>query len=258
MLTEHEKRELDERGYVVLPDLMGQELLSALRRRVDELYAEEGERSGWEFKQEPQARRLANLVNKGEIFGRMILTPEILERVGYVLGSEFKLSSLNARTGNPHSDTVQPLHADSGAVPDEKGYWVSNSVWMLDDFTLQNGATRVVPGSHRSGKLPQEALSDPAAPHPDELLLTGKAGTVAVVNAHTWHGATANRTSRPRRALHAFYTRWDKPQQQYQKKLLAPDVQLGFSPELRKLLALDDPLNDRLCAETTGMSGFMR
>ena len=258
MLTELEKRELDERGYVVLPDFMGPELLAALRRRVDELYAEEGEHSGSEFKQEPQARRLANLVNKGEIFGRMILTPEVLERVGYVLGTEFKLSSLNARTGNPHSDTPQPLHADSGAVPDEKGYWVSNSVWMLDDFTPQNGATRVVPGSHRSGKLPQEALGDPAAPHPDELLLTGKAGTVAVMNAHTWHGATANRTDRPRRALHAFYTRWDKPQQQYQKKLLAPDVQQSLAPELRKLLALDDPLNDRLCAEMTGMSGFMK
>ncbi len=176
MLTEHEKKELDERGYVILPDFMGPELLEALRRRVDELYAEEGERSGSEFKQEPQARRLANLVNKGEIFGRMILTPEVLQRVGYVLGPEFKLSSLNARTGNPHSDAGQLLHTDSGAVPDEKGCWVSNSVWMLDDFTPQNGATRLVPGSHRSGKLPQEVLSDPAAPHPDELLLTGKGG----------------------------------------------------------------------------------
>ena len=139
MLTEHEKKELDERGYVILPDFMGPELLEALRRRVDELYAEEGERSGSEFKQEPQARRLANLVNKGEIFGRMILTPEVLQRVGYVLGPEFKLSSLNARTGNPHSDAGQPLHTDSGAVPDEKGCWVSNSVWMLDDFTLRPG-----------------------------------------------------------------------------------------------------------------------
>ena len=81
---------------------------------------------------------------------------------------------------------------------------------------------------------------------------------MAVINAHMGHGATANCTSRFRRALHAFYIRWDKPQQQYQKKLLAPGVQQGLSGELRKLLALDDPLNDRFCAETPGINGFMR
>ena len=50
------------------------------------------------------------------------------------------------------------------------------------------------------------------------LRLAYPAVTVVVMNAHLWHGGTANRTSAHRRALHAFYTRWDKPQQQYQKK----------------------------------------
>jgi len=58
--------------------------------------------------------------------------------------------------------------------------------------------------------------------------------------------------------MHAFYTRWDKPQQQYQKKLLRPEVQENLSPDLRKLLALDDPLNDQLSSETTRQSGFLR
>ena len=79
-----------------------------------------------------------------------------------------------------------------------------------------------------------------------------------MMNAHMWHGGTANRTCAHRRAMHGFYTRWDKPQQQYQKKLLRPDVQQRLSPDLRKLLALDDPLNDRLCSELTGQSGFLR
>jgi ectoine hydroxylase-related dioxygenase (phytanoyl-CoA dioxygenase family) len=78
------------------------------------------------------------------------------------------------------------------------------------------------------------------------------------MNAHLWHGGTANRTAAPRRALHAFYTRRDKPQQQYQKKLLSPEVQCHLSPELRQILALDDPLNDELSSATTGHSGFLR
>ncbi len=260
-VTDAEKLALDRDGYLVLDNFMSTIpgcSVDALRRRIEELFEEEGERAGSEFKQESHARRLANLVDKGEVFERIIAAAPILEHVAYVLGREFKLSSLNARSADPNSDCAQPLHADAGAIADEKGYWVCNTVWMLDDFTRHNGALRMVPGSHRWGKLPQQALRDPMAPHPDETLLTGPAGTVAVMNAHLWHGATANRTAAPRRALHAFYTRWDKPQQQYQKKLLGPEVQNRLSPDLRKLLALDDPLNDRLSRESTGASGFLR
>lgn len=257
-MTDSEKLALDREGYVMLPGFMSADLLGALRRRVNELFAEEGNQAGAEFKQELQTLRLANLVNKGGIFERVIATPEILERVGHVLGPEFKLSSLNARSANPHSDWVQPLHCDVGAIADEKGYWVANTVWMLDDFTPQNGALRVVPGSHQWKQLPQQALQDPMASHPQERLITGAAGTVVVMNAHTWHGGTANRTAAPRCALHAFYTRRDKPQQQYQKKLLSTEVQRRLTPELRKILAIDDPLNDQLSAAVTGQSGFLR
>jgi ectoine hydroxylase-related dioxygenase (phytanoyl-CoA dioxygenase family) len=136
------------------------------------------------------------------------------------------------------------------ALPDEQGFWVCNSVWMLDDFTPENGPIRMVPGSHRWGKLPQEALRDPIAPHPAEVILTGKAGTVVVMNSHVWHGGTANRTAAPRTALHAFFCR--------QKQLLSPEVQQSLSPELRELLALDDPTNDRLSAEVAVRSGFLK
>lgn len=253
-----ELQQLDRDGYVVLNDFIEPNFLEALRNRVDELLVREGDAAGSEFKQEAHARRLANLVDKGEVFERAIMVPRILKLTAHVLGPKFKLSSVNFRAANPHSSSPQPLHVDVGALPDEKGFSVCNTVWMLDDFTTENGATRCVPGTHRSGKLPQQILEDPSAPHPDEILVTGKAGTVVVMNAHLWHGGTANRTDRPRRGLHVFYTRWDKPQQQYQKKLLRPEVQARLSPELRKILALDDPLNDKLCKEATGMSGFMR
>ena len=258
MLSASHKRQLDDQGYLILDDLMGPELLGALRQRIDQLFAEEGDQAGAEFKHEPNARRLANLVNKGKIFERAIEAPLVLECMAHVLGPDFKLSSLNVRVAGPHSNSAQPLHADSGAVADDRGYWVSNSVWMLDDFTTENGAIRLVPGSQKWRRLPQDALADPTAPHPGQVLLTGRAGTVVVMNAHLWHGATANRTAGQRRAMHAFYTRRDKPQQQYQKNLLSADVQAALSPSLRRLLALDDPLNDALSSRLGGASGFLK
>jgi ectoine hydroxylase-related dioxygenase (phytanoyl-CoA dioxygenase family) len=255
MLNDAERRQLDEQGWLAIPGLMPPELLAALRSRIDELFDEEGDAAGGEFKQEPGARRLANLVNKGRIFEDVILTPRVLECMAQVLGPRFKLSSLNARSANPHTEDGQPLHADSGAIADAAGYFVCNSVWMLDDFTTLNGATRMVPGSHLWRRLPS---ADFLAPHPGEQLVLGKAGDVVIMNAHMWHGGTANRTDAPRRAIHVYYTRFDQPQQQYQKRWLRAEVQAGLSAAARRILALDDPLNDELSATGSGKSGFMK
>jgi hypothetical protein len=243
---------------VLLEHFMGPELLAALRQRLQALYEDEGDRAGHEFRQEPSAHRLANLVNKGGVFGRAITMPRLLDGVRHVLGPDIKLSSLNARSADPHSSDGQPLHVDMAALPDERGYWVCNTIWLVDDFTPDNGATRVVPGSHRWGTRPQDILADPMAPHPDEVLVLGPAGSVAIMNSHLWHGGTANRTSRPRLAMHAFFCRRDKPQQQYQKALLSPEVQASLVPALRDLLALDDEENDRLSAAPAERSGFMK
>jgi ectoine hydroxylase-related dioxygenase (phytanoyl-CoA dioxygenase family) len=257
-MTAGEQETLGRLGYVVLPDFMGPALLAELRDRVETLFAAEGANAGAEFKQEPGCRRLANLVDKGDVFARIVTTSALHEYVAGVLGADFKLSSANARSVNPHAPETQPLHADMGAIADERGFWVCNAVWMLDDFTPANGAIRVVPGSHRWGRLPQTDLADATATHPDEVLITGKAGTVVVMNAHAWHGGTANRTAAPRTAVHLFFCRRDKPQQQYQKRLIRPEVQRSLSPDLRHLLALDDARNDALSADASPRSGFLK
>jgi ectoine hydroxylase-related dioxygenase (phytanoyl-CoA dioxygenase family) len=256
-MTDDERRQLDEQGFVVLEDCMGRDLLRELRERIHGVFDAEGDRAGNEFRTEAHAQRLANLVDKGEVFRRAIVLPRVVECVRHVLGPHVKLSSLNARSADPNGDVPQPLHVDMSALPDEQGYWVCNTVWMLDDFTTENGATRVIPGSHRCGHRPQDMLEDPRAPHPQEVLVLGSAGSIAVMNAHAWHGGTANRTPAPRLAMHAFYCRRDKPQQQYQKQLLRADVQNRCSAEVRELLALDDPLNDALSANVAVRSGFM-
>ena len=237
---------------------MSDALLTELRIRVEELFEAEGQAAGAEFKQEYGARRLANLVNKGSVFQQVISDAHVLELVRHVLGGDCKLSSASARSANPHNSSPQPLHCDMGAIPDERGYWVCNSVWMLEDFTHRNGALRAVPGSHRWRQLPQDVLDDPSVPHRDEIVLTGKAGSVIVMNAHLWHGGLANQTAKPRTAVHAFYCRRDKPQQQYQKQLIDQETQTSLPEHLRELLALDDAANDKLSSASVRRSGFLK
>jgi Phytanoyl-CoA dioxygenase (PhyH) len=252
------KNPLYDQGYLILRGFMSAALLNELRDESEALWKSEGGNAGSEFRMEPGARRLANLCDKGEVFRRIVAMPEILSGIGEIITESFRLSSLNARSTNPHCDVAQPLHCDTGAIADEKGFWVANTVWMLDDFTTENGATRVVPGSHHWRKLPREVLADPQAPHPREILVMGKAGDVVVMNAHAWHGGTANRTALPRRALHGFYTRYDKPRQQYQKQLLRPETIAILTAEQRRVLAIDDPLNDELSATGHSRSGFLK
>ncbi len=257
-LTNSDKQQLDEAGYVTFPNAIPAGFLDQLHQRVEQLFQEEGASAGAEFKQEPGCRRLANLADKGEIFHQAVLWPKLLEAVAHVIGPDFKLSSLNARSVDPYSEVRQPLHADMGAIPDEHGNWVCNSVWMLDPFTKENGAIRLIPGSHRWRSLPQEKMADPMNPHPQEILLTGERGTAVIMNAHLWHAGTPNQTAHPRTALHVFFVRGDKPQQQFQKNLVRSEVQAQLSPQLRKILALDDERNDVLCSQDIARSGFLK
>jgi ectoine hydroxylase-related dioxygenase (phytanoyl-CoA dioxygenase family) len=86
-------------------------------------------------------------------------------------------------------------------MPREDGarFFVLTAIWMLDDFTPRNGATRLVPRTHRIPRLIPKAYAQPLAHHPDEIVVTGKAGSVLVFNGHTWHSGTKNESDGPRR-----------------------------------------------------------
>ena len=241
-LQDEQREHLEREGYVLLPAILSTQEAGELAAHLDQLWASEGELAGIENYIEAGARRLANLVDKGEIFRPIFRHPQIVGAVRAVLGPDIRLSSLNARAVRPGADPRMPLHADTydAGVPDPRGYYACQTVWMLDDFTQQNGATRVVPGTHRSGKVPKQVLADVYAPHPEEVLVEGKVGDVLVFNGHLWHAGGSNHTDRPRRALLAFYTRADKPQQLKQKDHLSPEVQAKMTAEERELLGLDD------------------
>ncbi len=219
---------LDRDGYAPLPDVLSEAQLTAIRSRLAELLAAEGDQAGIEVHQEAGADRLADLINKGAMFDACFTDSRVLACIARVLG-DFRLSSLNFRAARPGHGR-QPLHADWGGPVLAGDYQVCNSVWLLDDFTASNGATRVVPGSHRFGRAAREALDDPSADHPDEVRLIAPAGTVVVLNSHLWHGGTENRSGRPRRALHSYFTRRANRQQLDQRKYLRPETLARLSP----------------------------
>jgi len=235
ILSAEEKAFLDENGYLPLPGILSDSVRAAMARRVDELAAAEGDTAGSEVHQELGTTRLSDLVNKDPIFEICFTHPRVLAAISHVLGGDLKLSSLNFRAALP-GHGLQALHCDWGSAVEVGDYYVCNSIWLLDEFTAENGATRVVPGSNRSGKRPQDVLTDPSAPHPDEVLLTAPAGTVVVFNSHTWHGGTLNRTEQPRRALHSYFCRRDQKQQLDQRAYLRAETRERLSEAAQTIL----------------------
>jgi ectoine hydroxylase-related dioxygenase (phytanoyl-CoA dioxygenase family) len=234
-LTDAEKATLDQQGYLPLPGILSAKQIAAMCARTAELAEEEGDKAGTEVHQEAGTIRLSNLPNKDPMFEVCFTHPKVLAAIAHVLQGDLKLSSLNYRAALPGAG-LQALHADWGKLETPGDYQVCNSIWLLDDFTEENGATRAVPGSHHWPETPQEAMGNPADPHPQETLLLAPAGTVVVFNSHTWHGGTLNRTSALRRGLHSYFCRRHQPQQLDQKKYLRPETAARLSEAAKTIL----------------------
>jgi len=239
LITAADRQQLDEFGFLEIPDVVSEVQLTAIRGRLQEILAEEGDDAGKEVHQEAGTDRMANLVNKGAEFDIFYTHPRVLAAIAYVLKNDLKLSSLNARFAKP-GEGLQGLHADWGRLETPHDWQVCNSIWLLDDFTPANGATRAVPGSHLfTNRLPSDDMPDPSAPHPEEQLLQAPAGTVFVFNSHVWHGGTLNRTQHRRRACHSYFTRRHQPQQLDQRAYFTEVTRARISEAARVILDVE-------------------
>ena len=235
-LSQHHRDELDEVGYTVFHDVIDPEWLEEMRTTFERLMAEEGDRAGSEVHQFEGVRRLSDLVNKGRVFDRIYTHPIVLAAAHHVIQRPFKLVSLNGHDPLPGAGQ-QGLHSDFGGVrADGRGHQ-TNALWMLDDLTPENGPTRVVPGSHRWPYFPKDQMDDLQAPHPDEVYITGPAGSVGFFNGQIWHGGTINRTAdQTRRVYHCALTARENPQQTDQKAYLRPETGARLTPAARYIL----------------------
>lgn len=100
----------------------------------------------------------------------------------------------------------QGLHTDrpSGRVNSVDALTL---IWMLDDLTADNGATRVVPRSHRGATTVPRQLAQPGTTHPDEVVILGHPGDVVIFDAHLWHSGRRNHDGSRRRVVQMTATR---------------------------------------------------
>lgn len=244
-LSRDEKTFLDKNGYLNLGRLLSDSQVKEINSKILSLMESEGDNAGSELLDSPYIRhpkeagadRLADLVNKGEVFDIFYTHPRVLAGIAHVLGPAIKLSSLNYRAAKPGMG-LQKLHVDWHEAVAPGNYTVCNSIWLLDDFTRKNGATRIVPGSHLSGVMPQTVLGDPEATHPDEVIIEAPAGSVFIFNSHAWHGGTNNVTETIRRSIHSYFCRSDQPQQVDQSRYIKKETLNRLSPAAVKILGL--------------------
>ncbi len=243
MLSKDEIQNLERDGYLNLGQLLSPSEVQQVNQRIDELISEEGKNAGSELfeskyirhPKELGADRLADLVNKGEIFDQFYTHPKVLAAISSVLGDKYKLSSLNYRAARPGKG-LQKLHVDYGNAVPENGYKVCNTIWLLDDFVEDNGATRIVPGTHRSKVLPQDAMKDPELSHPDEIKIIAPAGSVFIFNSHVWHGGTTNQTKNYRRSIHSYFCASDLPQQLNQRNYITEETKMRLNSKAKEIL----------------------
>ena len=251
-LTPEWRRALDEQGYFLVAGVYSKAECREMAKEFDHLTAIERERGGHEVHVEPGAPRVSNIFNKTAVYDRCLECKPLLAAAQHLLG-EFKIHGANLRDplkGQGHQD----LHAD---VPKyfQDDWWVANGILLFDDMTLENGPTRLVPGSHLRAPInipyvnigdweatpltaEEQALvpKDFSKPYPGEIHLTAHAGSVAVLNSSLWHAGTTNKSGARRRVLHLTYTRRDLPQQLVQRDYVTEGLYARLSPAHRFLM----------------------
>ena len=125
--------------------------------------------------------------------------PALIAAAEHVLSRPFSLASMHGRNPLPGFGQ-QGLHSDWPRQSDGRAIMVT-ALWMLDDFTAEDGATRVVPGSHLMTRPLAKDYAQPLARHPEEKIVTGRAGDVLIFNGYLWHSGRKNSSTGPRRAV---------------------------------------------------------
>ena len=234
--------EIRERGYTVVPDVLCPDELHALRTAIEEVYKREdsiAESRGWKN----SAWRIAYLLpQKHSIFRNLPLNPRLLPLIRAVLGNNCVIINMNGMAMLPGGEG-QRLHRDGESVPGHPMF--VNALHALDDFTIANGCTRMVPKSQeRPGyrevegdrRLVRPGEADPM--EADAIHVEVPAGSVIVYDGGMWHGGSANKTDQMRRGLHLFYGRpWIRPTYDFARSI-SPEVAEAMTPEQRAIFGL--------------------
>jgi ectoine hydroxylase-related dioxygenase (phytanoyl-CoA dioxygenase family) len=194
---------LEHDGYCLFENAVDPDRLVEIRAEMNELFA--ATPFGRDDFEGRKTRRVYALFAKSRALDELAVHPLVLDVLDRVLGP----AQLSAPTGIEigAGERAQPLHPDDAIYPIPRPHpeLVVNVMWPLDEFTAANGATRMVPGSHRWGdERPDAATATVAA----EM----RPGAALVYLGSLWHGAGANHTATTRLGVVLHYAvSWLRP-----------------------------------------------
>jgi len=181
---------LDQEGYVVVPGALDSEWVGRLRRAFEHAPVQVGGTQHVEITDEtPEAKSWRALEHH----------PVLKAAAEHLLSPTYCLGGMHGRNPLPGFGQ-QGLHSDCLRGRENECILIT-ALWMLDDFTPENGATRVVPRSHRITSLLARDLAQPLARHREEKIIVGSAGSVLMFNGSLWHSGRRNESKSPRRAV---------------------------------------------------------
>ncbi|MFI1918149.1 phytanoyl-CoA dioxygenase family protein [Nocardia sp. NPDC020380] len=212
-------------GYVILPDLLTPEQLDDIRKAVAPLLDRHG-RNGFEGH---TTQRVYSVLNKTRTCDRIADHPRVLALLDRLFMPNYLLSMLQVINILP-GEQAQMFHTDDGfyPLPRPRKALGAATIWAIDDFTADNGATDIVPGSHEWGhRMPQESEREP---------VVMKAGSCVFFLGTLWHGGGANHSPNPRLAVTAQYCEpWLRPQEAFTLSTTRDTVR-AVSEDIRRML----------------------
>ncbi|HXQ11748.1 MAG TPA: phytanoyl-CoA dioxygenase family protein [Caulobacteraceae bacterium] len=222
-----------EDGYTIVENYMDADQLAGFRAGVEPLLGHYRGRNTFEGR---TTERVYTLVARGKVYEDIVGDPRLMAIIGAFLKPNFLLSASHAICIYP-GELAQSLHTDDAfyLVPRPRPALAVSVIGAIDPFTAENGATRLIPGSHKWGPEEVQAVREgrmAAKPIPLEM----PAGAIAVFPGTVVHGAGANTSGKPRLAYTNQYCEpWLRTQENFY--LAVPRERVAaMAPEVQTLL----------------------
>ncbi|MDG2024939.1 MAG: phytanoyl-CoA dioxygenase family protein [Actinomycetota bacterium] len=210
---------LEEDGYCILENVIEEDLIKEVRESVARLETELDVQPRGNRAEGYATKRMYNLLAKDRAFWKLPIHENVLPFPEYLLDDECILSGTTCMNIGP-GEVHQGLHSDDGLVSVKRPRipFMVTTIWAFTDFTDENGATRIVPGSHKFDHEPRKGQQI------EHIPAEMKAGSVLVVNGGTWHCGGANTSEDEwRLGVSVQYCQGYLRQQQNQYYSLAPN-----------------------------------
>ena len=221
---------IEDQGYTIVEGAIDLQLIDALNDDLLRLEQELGAVPASNRFEGLRTVRIYNLLAYGQNFESIPIHESILPICEGVLDRGLLVSSLSSIAIGP-DEAAQPIHADDQVIPLPKPHpaTVCNTMWALTDFTEENGATRLMPATHKAATSPDFTSEY------DTIPAEMSKGSVLIWHGSLWHGGGANHTETRRVGIAMNYCAGYIRQQENQQLGLNLAKVAEFDPRLQEL-----------------------